>query len=78
MSCEIICGSFEDHKNFFISHSYEKKNLLKVKIITRSEKETIENLEEKINMTLIEFNGKFEIVDIKYAESSCMIIYKKV
>jgi RNA-binding protein YhbY len=78
MSCEIICGSFEDHKNFFISHSYEKKNLLKVKIITRSEKETIENLEEKINMTLIDFNGKFEIVDIKYAESSCMIIYKKV
>ena len=78
MSCEIICGSFEDHKNFFISHSYEKKNLLKVKIITRSEKETVENLEEKINMTLIEFNGKYEIVDIKYAESSCMIIYKKV
>jgi len=78
MSSEIICGSFEDHKNFFISHSYEKKNLLKVKIITKLINETIENLEEKINMVLIEFNGKFEVVDIKYAESSCMIIYKKV
>jgi len=78
MSNEIICGSFEDHKSYFISSSYEKKNLLRVKIIKLNENETVENLEEKINIVLVEFNGKYDIVDIKYAESSCMIIYKKV
>jgi hypothetical protein len=35
------------------------------------------NIEEKINNVLVEFNGKYEIVDIKYADISCMIIYKK-
>lgn len=25
MSSEIICGSFDDHKNYFISNTYEKK-----------------------------------------------------
>jgi len=77
MSSEIICGSFEDHKSYFISQSYEKKNLLKVKIIKLNENEIIESMEEKINTVLLEFNGKYEIVDIKYAETSCMIIYRK-
>jgi len=78
MSSEIICGSFEDHKSYFISNAYEKKNLLRVKIIKLNEHENVENLEEKINIVLVEFSGKYEIVDIKYAESSCMIIYKKI
>lgn len=78
MSSEIVCGSFEDHKNYFISHTYEKKNLLKVKIIRFDANNNIELIEEKINNTLSEFNGKYDIVDIKYADSSCMIIYKKL
>ena len=78
MSSEIVCGSFEDHKNYFISHTYEKKNLLKVKIIRFDANNNIELIEEKINNVLSEFNGKYEIVDIKYAETSCMIIYKKL
>ena len=78
MSSEIICGSFEDHKNYFISHSYEKKNLLKVKIITFDMKNNIELIEDKINNVLSDFNGKYEIIDIKYTDSSCMIIYKKI
>jgi len=78
MSGEIICGSFEEHKSYFISHAYEKKNLLKVKIIKNTENETTEMLEQKINKILLDFNGKYEIVDIKYAETSCMIIYKKI
>jgi hypothetical protein len=78
MSSEIICGSFEDHKSYFISNAYEKKNLLRVKIIKLNEHENVENLEEKINIVLVEFSGKYDIVDIKYAESSCMIIYKKI
>jgi hypothetical protein len=77
MSSEIICGSFEDHKNYFISHSYEKKNQIKVKII-KFDDDNIELIEEKINFVLSDFNGKFEIVDIKYADKSCMIIYKKL
>lgn len=77
MSSEIICGSFEDHKNYFISNTYEKKNLLRVKIIKNTEQNNNELFEEKINQVLLEFNGKYEIIDIKYADTSCMIIYKK-
>jgi hypothetical protein len=78
MSSEIVCGSFEDHKSYFISHNYEKKNLLKVKIIRFDITNNIELIEDKINTVLSEFNGKYEIVDIKYADTSCMIIYKKL
>jgi len=78
MSSEIVCGSFEDHKNYFISHSYEKKNLLKVKIIKFDDHNNIDLIEDKINNVLLEFNGKYEIIDIKYADMSCMIIYKKL
>ena len=78
MSGEIICGSFDDHKTYFISTEYNKKNVLKVKIIKNNENDTTEIVEEKINKILFEFNGKYEIVDIKYAETSCMIIYKKI
>jgi len=78
MSTEIICGSFDDHKSYFISQSYEKKSLLKVKIIKTNNNETHEHLEERINNVLLDFNGKFDIVDIKYADRSCMIIYKKL
>jgi len=77
MSTEIICGSFDDHKSYFISNNYEKKNLLRVKIVKNTEISQNELFEEKINQVLLEFNGKYEIVDIKYADTSCMIIYKK-
>jgi hypothetical protein len=77
-STEIVCGSFDDHKNYFISKNYEKKNIIKVKILKTSKEETSEVFEEKINNTLFDLNGKYEIIDIKYVETSCMIIYKKV
>ena len=73
-----MCGSFDDHKSYFISQSYEKKSLLKVKIIKTTNNETHEHFEEKINNVLLDFNGKYDIVDIKYADTSCMIIYKKL
>jgi hypothetical protein len=75
---EILCGSFDDHKNYFVSKNYEKKNIIKVKILKTSKEETSEIFEEKINNTLFDLNGKYEILDIKYVETSCMIIYKKV
>jgi hypothetical protein len=79
MSSEIICGSFDDHKHYFISNTYEKKSLLRVKIIKNPEtNNSNDTFEEKINQVLLEFNGKYEIVDIKYADLSCMIIYKKI
>jgi RNA-binding protein YhbY len=81
MSSEIICGSFEDHKNYFISHSHDKKNLLKIKIIkydSINNNSNTDYIEEKINTVLLDFNGKFEIVDIKYTDTSCMLIYKKI
>ena len=78
MSSEIVCGSFDDHKNYFISHGYEKKNLLKVKIIKYDINNNIELIEDKINNVLLDFNGKYEIIDIKYTDTSCMIIYKKL
>ena len=77
-STEIVCGSFDDHKNYFVSKNYEKKNIIKVKILKTSKEETSEVFEEKINNTLFDLNGKYEIIDIKYVETSCMIIYKKV
>lgn len=77
MSTEIICGSFDDHKSYFISNNYEKKTLLRVKIIKNPDILQNELFEEKINQVLLDFNGKYEIVDIKYADTSCMIIYKK-
>ncbi len=73
---EIICGSFEDHKNYFSSHVYDKKNLLKVKIIKNDDK-NLDTFEEKINSSLSELSTKYEIVDIKYSESSCLVIYKR-
>jgi hypothetical protein len=79
MSSEIICGSFDDHKNYFISNTYEKKNLLRVKIIKNPENNNNnDTFEDKINQVLLEFNGKYEIIDIKYADTSCMLIYKKL
>lgn len=74
---EIVCGSFDDHKTYFVSKNYEKKNIIKVKILKISKEETSEVFEEKINNTLFDLNGKYEIIDIKYVETSCMIIYKK-
>ena len=70
---EIICGSFDEHKSYIMSREYDKKNVLTVKIIKHSD-----NLEQEINKFLCEFNGKYEVIDIKYAETSCMIIYKKI
>jgi len=78
INTEIVCGSFDDHKNYFVSKNYEKKNIIKVKILKTSKEETSEVFEEKINNTLLDLNGKYEIIDIKYVETSCMIIYKKV
>jgi hypothetical protein len=78
INTEIVCGSFDDHKNYFVSKNYEKKNIIKVKILKTSKEETSEIFEEKINNTLFDLNGKYEIIDIKYVETSCMIIYKKV
>jgi hypothetical protein len=73
MSNEIVCGSFDDHKSYFMSSQYDKKSLLRVKIIKN---DTVELFEEKINNVLFELMGKNEVIDIKYAETSCMIIYK--
>ena len=70
---EIICGSFDEHKSYFISNVYSKKNVIQVKIIKNND-----NLEQEINKILLDFNGKYEIIDIKYAETSCMLIYKKL
>ena len=77
MSNKIICGSFEEHKGYYISQNYDKKNYIQVKIINNNKDETSEQIENKINSILSDFSGKYDIIDIKYVESSCMIIYKK-
>jgi hypothetical protein len=73
MSNEIVCGSFDDHKSYFMSSQYDKKSLLRVKIIKN---DNVELFEEKINNILSELICKNDVIDIKYAETSCMIIYK--
>jgi hypothetical protein len=78
MSNKIICGSFEEHKSYYIHQHYDKKLVLQVKIIKLDENDESEKLEEKINLFLIEYYGKYDIIDIKYSERSCMIIYRKV
>jgi hypothetical protein len=78
MSNKIICGSFDEHKSYYINQHYDKKHILQVKIIKVDENDESEKLEEKINLFLIEYYSKYDIIDIKYSEKSCMIIYKKV
>jgi hypothetical protein len=76
MSNKITCGSFDEHKGYYISQNYDKKNYIQVKIIKNGINETSDQLEEKINSILLDFSNKYDIIDIKYVESSCMIIYK--
>jgi hypothetical protein len=78
MSNKIICGSFDEHKSYFNTNMYDKKTCLQVKIVKCDENETSQQLEERLNNLLIDFNGRYEIVDIKYAERSCMIIYRRL
>lgn len=77
MSNKIICGSFDEHKSYYINQHYDKKLILQVKIIKIDHNDESEKLEEKINFFLIENYTKYEIIDIKYSERSCMIIYRK-
>jgi len=76
MSNKITCGSFDEYKGYYISQNYDKKNYIQVKIIKNGINETSDQLEEKINSILLDFSNKYDIIDIKYVESSCMIIYK--
>ena len=78
MSNKITCGSFEEHKSYYINEHYDKKRVLQVKIIKLDQNDESEKLEEKINLFLIEYYVKYDIIDIKYSERSCMIIYRKV
>jgi hypothetical protein len=78
MSNKITCGSFDEHKSYYINQHCDKKLVLQVKIIKIDDNDESEKLEEKINLFLIEYYAKYEIIDIKYSEKSCMIIYRKL
>ena len=54
MSNKIICGSFDEHKGYYINQHYDKKLVLQVKIIKIDDNDESEKLEEKINLFLIE------------------------
>jgi hypothetical protein len=77
MSNKITCGSFEEHKSYYINQHYEKKQVLQIKILKIDDNDESEKLEKKINLFLIEYQIKYDIIDIKYSEKSCMIIYRK-
>ena len=53
MSNKIICGSFDEHKGYYINQHYDKKLVLQVKIIKIDDNDESEKLEEKINLFLI-------------------------
>jgi hypothetical protein len=78
MSNKITCGSFDEHKSYYIPQNYEKKQILQVKIIKINDNEMSEQLEEKINLFLLEYCNRYEIIDIKYSEKSSMILYRKI
>ena len=65
--------STEDHTNYYINQILNK-DTLKVRII-KFINNTIEENEKQINDILSEINN---VVDIKYTDLSCMIIYKPI
>lgn len=56
----------------------QMNKLKKVKIIKCPDENSDETFEEIINKYLIDNVNKIEVIDIKYSEKSCLIIYKLI
>lgn len=68
---------------YFSSFELEKsvhhiKNTKKVKILKCPDEKSSISFEDVINEFISENSNKYEILDIKYAEKSCLIIYKMI
>ena len=72
-------GSFKEDKILDYAHNWKKDNIYegkRVKIIKSPDIKNLNLLEEKINNYLEEQTDLINIIDIKYLESSVLIIYE--
>jgi len=72
---DVISSSYEN-ESFLTKISVHKKEGKRVKILKCPIEDSNTSFEDVINEFIIENSNKFEIIDIKYTEKSCMIIYK--
>jgi hypothetical protein len=72
---DVISSSYEN-ESFLTKISVHKKEGKRVKILRCPVESSNISFEDIINEFIIENSNKYEIIDIKYTEKSCMIIYK--
>jgi hypothetical protein len=75
---EFISSSFDEPSYLVTKISTQKKDGKKVKILKCPDERSGRTFEEIINEFISENINKFDIIDIKYAETSCLIIYKLI
>jgi hypothetical protein len=72
---EILSSSYEE-SYLLTKMPIHKKEGKRVKILNCPSTNTNISFEEIINNFIIENSNKIEIIDIKYTDISCLIIYK--
>ena len=72
---DVISSSYEN-ESFLTKISIHKKEGKRVKILKCPVESSNVSFEDMINEFIIENSNKYEIIDIKYTEKSCLIIYK--
>jgi hypothetical protein len=74
----IISSSYDDDASIYITSKIpmHRKECKRVKILQCPEEKSNQSFEEIINEFILENANKFELIDIKYTDKSCLIIYK--
>jgi len=73
---ELISSSFEEPSYMTTKIPSHKKDGKKVKILKCPDEKSTQTFEDIINEFISENINKIELIDIKYAETSCLIIYR--
>lgn len=73
---ELISSSFEEPSYMTTKIPSQKRDGKKVKILKCPDEKSTQTFEDIINEFISENINKIELIDIKYAETSCLIIYK--
>jgi len=74
---EIISSSY-DESYMLTKIPMHKKEGKRVKILKCPDEKSTMSFEEIINEFIVENANKLELIDIKYTDKSCLIIYKLI
>ena len=74
---DVISSSYEN-ESFLTKMSIHKKEGKRVKILKCPDETSNISFEDIINEFINENSNKYDIIDIKYTDKSCMIIYKLI